>query len=222
MNDATTITAPGLGELFRDAKVIPVLTLDDPGGAVRLARALAMGGLLAIEVTLRTPNALASIRAIADEVPEAVVGAGTVLEPRQIEQARAAGARFLVSPGATDGLIEAARSRDEVWLPGAGTVSEAMRLAEAGFPYQKFFPAEPSGGVAFLKALAPVVPGIRFCPTGGVDAPRAAQYLELDNVFAVGGSWVAPAAALASGDYATITRLAKEATQIPSRLASQR
>ena len=197
--------------LFEDCPVIPVLTVDDPKVAVDLARAIAAGGLAAVEVTLRTSRALDCIRAVAAEVPDVLVGAGTILTPRQLDEAAATGARFLVSPGATEDLIRAVRSSGQMWLPGAATPSEAMRLAEAGFVHQKFFPAEPSGGVAFLKALAPVLPHVRFCPTGGIDAARAAAYLELDNVFAVGGSWVTPPAALASRDYGTVTRLAREA-----------
>jgi 2-dehydro-3-deoxyphosphogluconate aldolase/(4S)-4-hydroxy-2-oxoglutarate aldolase len=194
--------------------VIPVLTLEDPAVAVGVAHALAAGGLTTIELTLRTPHALDCIRAIADSVPEVAVGAGTILSPAQMDQARTAGAQFLVSPGASDRLIDAARSGGHVWLPGIGTVSEAMRLAEAGFPHQKFFPAEASGGTTFIKSLAPVLPDLRFCPTGGISAARAAEYLGLTNVFAVGGTWVTPAAAIAAGEYGTVTRLAQEACHI--------
>jgi 2-dehydro-3-deoxyphosphogluconate aldolase/(4S)-4-hydroxy-2-oxoglutarate aldolase len=203
-----------LGDLFGGYPVIPVLTVNDPRVMVDLARALVAGGLAAIEVTLRTARALDCIRAATGEVPDAVVGAGTILAPRQMDEARAAGARFLVSPGATDDLVRAARSSGHVWLPGAATPSEAMRLADAGFLNQKFFPAEPSGGTAFLAAIAPVLPQVRFCPTGGIDAARAAAYLKLKNVFAVGGSWVAPPAALASRDYGAVTRLAREAVRM--------
>ena len=201
-------------DLFGGYPVIPVLTVDDPEVTVGLARALAAGGLAAVEVTLRTLKALDCIRAVAAEVPEVLVGAGTILSARHMDEAMAAGARFLVSPGASDELVRAARASGRAWLPGAGTTSEAMRLAEAGFVQQKFFPAEPSGGVAFLKALAPVLPQVRFCPTGGIDAARAPAYLKLENVFAVGGSWVTPAAALATRDYATVTRLAREAAHM--------
>ena len=202
------------GQLFGGSPVIPVLTVDDPQIVVDLARALVAGGLVAIEVTLRTPKALDCIRAVAREVPEALVGAGTVLAPRHMDEATTAGARFLVSPGATDELVKAARSAGHLWLPGAATPSEAMRLADAGVVYQKFFPAEASGGVAFLKGLAPVLPHVRFCPTGGIDAARAPAYLGLANVFAVGGSWVTPAAALSARDYGAITRLAREAARM--------
>lgn len=199
-------------EFFEGCPVIPVLTLDDPEVAVALSRALAAGGLTAIEVTLRTDKALDCIRAVARDVPGLIVGAGTIRDPRQIDAADAAGARFLVSPGATDELIAAARGR--AWLPGIGTVSEAMRLAEAGFRHQKFFPAEASGGLGFLRSVAPVLRDVQFCPTGGIDAARAAVYLQLGNVFAVGGSWVAPAAALDSGDFQAITCLAREAAHM--------
>jgi 2-dehydro-3-deoxyphosphogluconate aldolase/(4S)-4-hydroxy-2-oxoglutarate aldolase len=219
MDSMTQTPAPessaATGGRFGGVPVIPVLTVHEPGDTVDLVRALAAGGLTAVEITLRTSRALDCIRAVAQEVPDVLVGAGTILEPRHLEAALAAGARFLVSPGATDDLIRAARESGEAWLPGAGTVSEAMRLAEAGFAQQKFFPAESSGGVAFLKALAPVLPHIRFCPTGGIDAARAAAYLKLDNVFAVGGSWVTPQSALDGRDYGTVTRLAREAVQIP-------
>jgi 2-dehydro-3-deoxyphosphogluconate aldolase / (4S)-4-hydroxy-2-oxoglutarate aldolase len=211
--DETMAAATDAG-VFGRSPVIPVVTVDDPGLAVGLARALAAGGLTAIEVTLRTPAALDCIRAIVADGAGLVVGAGTVLDPRQMDEASAAGARFLVSPGATDRLIDAALASGLAWLPGAGTVAEAMRLAEAGFAYQKFFPAEPSGGVAFLKAVAPVLPEIRFCPTGGVDAKNASAYLALPNVFAVGGSWVAPPAELAKGDFATVENLARDAARL--------
>ncbi len=204
-------TDPGA---FGRSPVIPVVTVDDPRIAIGLARALAAGGLTAIEVTLRTPAALDCIRAIAADGAGLVIGAGTVLDARQMDEASAAGARFLVSPGATERLIDAARASGFAWLPGAGTVAEAMRLAEAGFTHQKFFPAEPSGGVAFLKSVAPVLPGVRFCPTGGVDAKNAPAYLALPNVFAVGGSWIAPPAALASGDFGAIESLARDAARL--------
>jgi 2-dehydro-3-deoxyphosphogluconate aldolase/(4S)-4-hydroxy-2-oxoglutarate aldolase len=214
MGGVNATVAAGATDAFGRSPVIPVVTIDDPRRAVGLARALVAGGLTAIEVTLRTSAALDCIRAVAGEVADLIVGAGTVLDSRQAGEARKAGARFLVSPGATESLIEAVRGAGSPWLPGAGTVAEAMRLAEAGFTQLKFFPAEPSGGVAFLKAVAPVLPVIRFCPTGGVDAKNASAYLALPNVFAVGGSWVAPPAALAAGDFAAIERLAHEAAAL--------
>ena len=151
---------------------------------------------------------------MASALPEAVVGAGTVLTPQQMDDARNAGARFLVSPGSTRELVSAARAGRPLAAGRRAPPSEAMRMRNAGFDQLKFFPAEPSGGVAFLKAVAPVLPDLKFCPTGGIDAANAASYLALPNVFAVGGSWVAPSAALASGDYATIERLAREATAL--------
>jgi 2-dehydro-3-deoxyphosphogluconate aldolase / (4S)-4-hydroxy-2-oxoglutarate aldolase len=184
---------------------------------VALARALAAGGLDVLEVTLRTAWALECIRAIAAEVPEVEVGAGTVLEPWQMEAAAEAGARFLVSPGATARLLDAAGTSPVSWLPGAASVSEAMRLGERGYGLVKFFPAEPLGGVAALKAIAPVLPGIRFCPTGGIDHRKAPAYLALANVVAVGGSWVAPAPAVAAGNWDEVTRLAAEAAALDSR-----
>lgn len=179
-------------KLFAGITVIPVATLDDPARAVAIARKLATDGMPAIEVTFRTAQALDCIRAIASALPDVIVGAGTVLTPQQMDDALRAGARFLVSPGSTRELIDAARSGQHTWLPGVATVSEAMRMRRAGFEYLKFFPAEPSGGTGFLKAIAPVLPDLKFCPTGGVDQSNAASYLALPNVFAVGGSWVVP------------------------------
>jgi 2-dehydro-3-deoxyphosphogluconate aldolase/(4S)-4-hydroxy-2-oxoglutarate aldolase len=206
-----------LEALIARRPVIPVLTLDDPAMSVALARALAAGGLDVLEVTLRTARALECIRAIAAEVPEVEVGAGTVLEPWQMEVAAEAGARFLVSPGATARLLDAAGTSPVSWLPGAASVSEAMRLGERGHGLVKFFPAEPLGGVAALKAIAPVLPGIRFCPTGGIDHRKAPAYLALANVVAVGGSWVAPAPAVAAGNWDEVTRLAAEAAALKPR-----
>jgi 2-dehydro-3-deoxyphosphogluconate aldolase/(4S)-4-hydroxy-2-oxoglutarate aldolase len=181
-----------LGKIFAGISIIPVATLDDPDQAVRIAQKLATDGMPAIEVTFRTARALDCIRAIASALPNAIVGAGTVLTPQQMDDAREAGARFLVSPGSTRELVAAARAGHQPWLPGVATVSEAMRMRNAGFDHLKFFPAEPSGGTAFLKAIAPVLPDVKFCPTGGIDGTNAESYLALPNVFAVGGSWVMP------------------------------
>lgn len=178
--------------IFAGVTVIPVATFDEPDQAVRIARRLAADGMPAIEVTLRTGRALDCIRAIVQALPDVIVGAGTVLTPRLMDDARKAGAQFLVSPGSTRELVEAARAGQHPWLPGIATPSEAMRLNRAGFDHLKFFPAEPSGGTAFLKAIAPVLPHVKFCPTGGIDQSNAATYLALPNVFAVGGSWVIP------------------------------
>ncbi|MDP3547317.1 MAG: bifunctional 4-hydroxy-2-oxoglutarate aldolase/2-dehydro-3-deoxy-phosphogluconate aldolase [Phreatobacter sp.] len=202
---------PDARPLLALAPVIPVLTIKDASTAVRLARALVAGGLPVIEVTLRTPAALEAIRAIARDVPDAVVGAGTITRTGDIQMATAAGSRFLVSPGTPPDLADALAGVPVPVLPGCATVTEAMALAVRGFAALKFFPAEPSGGAAFLKSLSGPLPGLVFCPTGGIDAAKAPSYLALGNVGAVGGSWVVPDDALASGDFARITDLARAA-----------
>ena len=196
------------------APVVPVLTIERLADAVPLARALVKGGLPVLEVTLRTAAALAALAAIAAEVPDAVVGAGTVLQPRQFADVTRAGARFAVSPGCTPTLVTAARAAGLPFLPGIQTVSEAMVLAEQGFGLLKFFPADSAGGLAWLKAVAAPLAGLRFCPTGGVGADTAQSYLSLANVACVGGSWVAPRDAVASGDWRRIERLAAAASQL--------
>jgi 2-dehydro-3-deoxyphosphogluconate aldolase/(4S)-4-hydroxy-2-oxoglutarate aldolase len=196
------------------APVVPVLTIERLADAVPLARALVKGGLPVLEVTLRTAAALAALSAIAAEVPDAVVGAGTVLQPQQLDDVTRAGARFAVSPGCTPTLVTAARAAGLPFLPGIQTVSEAMVLAEQGFGLLKFFPADSAGGLAWLKAVAAPLAGLRFCPTGGVDADTAQSYLSLGNVACVGGSWVAPRDAVASGDWVRIERLAAAASQL--------
>jgi 2-dehydro-3-deoxyphosphogluconate aldolase / (4S)-4-hydroxy-2-oxoglutarate aldolase len=200
--------------LIARAPVIPVLTIARAADAVPLARALAEGGLSVIEVTLRTSDALRAIEAIARDVPEATVGAGTITGPDDIVRAREAGARYLVSPGAPPALAAALAECGIPALPGCATVSEAMALAAQGFPLLKFFPAEASGGIAWLKAVAAPLPGVMFCPTGGIGAHNAAAYLALPNVVAVGGSWVAPQDALERGDFARIGALAREAAAL--------
>ncbi len=201
-------------ELCRMAPVIPVLVIDDVAAARPLAEALVAGGLPVLEVTLRTPAALDAIRAMA-EVPGGIVGAGTVLSPVDAEAAKAAGARFAVSPGATDKLLAACAALDLPLLPGAVTASEAMRLLEAGYTTAKFFPAEAAGGAAALKSLASPLPQITFCPTGGVSLANARDYLSLPNTACVGGSWVAPPDKVKSGDWAGIEALAREAAALP-------
>lgn len=203
-----------LNRILTAAPVVPVLTIEDRATAVPLARALVAGGLTALEVTLRTAVGLDCIRAIKAEVEGCNVGAGTVLDPRQLDDAVAAGAVFLVSPGASPKLVDAALASPIPFLPGIATAGEAMTLAERGFTALKFFPAEPAGGIAYLKALGAPLPGIRFCPTGGVGAKNAADYLALGNVICVGGSWVAPTDALAQGNWTRITALSKEAAQL--------
>lgn len=192
------------------APVVPVLVIDDLAHAAPLARALVEGGLPALEVTLRTPVALDAIRAMAD-VEGGVVGAGTLLTPADVKAAKKAGATFGVSPGATDSLLKACEDEGLPLLPGAVTATEVMVLLEKGYTVQKFFPAEQSGGAAFLKSIGSPLPQVKFCPTGGISLKNAPDYLALKNILCVGGSWVAPKEAMATGDWATITRLAAEA-----------
>ncbi len=194
------------------APVIPVLTIERAADAVPLARALVKGGLPVLEITLRTRSAMEALGAIAKEVPDAVVGAGTVLEAAQVEQIQRLGAKFAVSPGCTPSLVSATKAAGLPFLPGVQTVSEAMALAEQGCRVLKFFPAEPAGGLAWLKAVGAPMAGLRFCPTGGIGADTAQAYLALRNVACVGGSWVAPAAALDAKDWSQIERLAAAAS----------
>ncbi len=203
-------------DILRRAPVIPVLTIDDFELAVPLARALCDGGLPVIEVTLRTRAALAAIAAIAVEVPDCIVGAGTVVRHVDAAFAIDAGAKFLVSPGTDPVLAETFTEIDIPVIPGCATVSEAMVLSDLGFEVLKFFPAEASGGAAWLKAVAAPLPHIRFCPTGGIDMGNARDYLALPNVIAVGGSWVVPQDALAAKDFARIKTLAREASGLRS------
>jgi 2-dehydro-3-deoxyphosphogluconate aldolase / (4S)-4-hydroxy-2-oxoglutarate aldolase len=199
------------------APVIPVLTVERTADAVPLARALVKGGLPVLEITLRTPVALDTLRTMAAEVPEAILGAGTVLNAGQLDQARRAGARFLVSPGCTPALVEAAEASGLPFLPGVQTVSEAMALSERGFRLMKFFPADQAGGLGWLKAVAAPRAGLRFCPTGGIGADTAPSYLALPNVACVGGSWVAPREAVAAGDWQQVERLAAAAAGLRRR-----
>lgn len=201
-------------DLLGLSRVMPVVVLDDAGDAVPTARALLAGGIGVIELTLRTPVALASIERIAAEVPEIVIGAGTVTAPEHAKQAADAGAKFLVTPGCTDAVLGAAFDTGLPFLPGASTVSEAMRLAERGLTALKFFPAEASGGVAYLKSIGGPLPGLRFCPTGGITARTAPEYLALSNVGCIGGSWLTPKDALAAKDFGKIEALAAEASKL--------
>ena len=194
--------------------VVPVVTIERVADAVPLARALLAGGLPVVEVTLRTPAALDAVRAILAEVPDVIVGVGTVIKPLDVTHAIDAGADFLVSPGTPPGLAQALADAPVPALPGCATVAEAMTLAALGFPVLKLFPAEASGGVRWLKAVAEPLPDIRFCPTGGVNGDNAASYLALRNVLAVGGSWIAPADAIAAGDFAGITARARVAAAL--------
>lgn len=208
---------PEPGGLLDLAPVIPVVVVEDAETAVPLARALVAGGLPAIEVTLRTPAAIAAIRSVAAEVPQAVVGAGTVLTPAQAGEVAAAGARFLVSPGCTERLLDAMRQTGLPFLPGVATASEALALLGHGVRELKFFPAEAAGGAPFLRALAGPLPQLRFCPTGGVSARSAPEYLALPNVGCVGGSWMVPADAVAARDWPRVQRLAAEAAALGGR-----
>ncbi len=199
------------------APVIPVLTIETQETAIPLARALVRGGLPVLEITLRTKVALEALRRIVAEVPEAIVGAGTVLDPEQLDQVQRAGARFAVSPGCTDVLARAARSAGLPFLPGVQTVSEAMALADLGFEVLKFFPADAAGGLTWIKAVGAPLSGLRFCPTGGITAETAPAYLALPNVACVGGSWVAPRVAVATGDWQSVERLAAAAAILKRR-----
>lgn len=202
---------PRIGDIMGKTPVIPVLTLAGAPDGVPVARALVAGGLSVIEVTLRTAGALEAVKAIVAEVRGVTVGVGTVLDPAQFEKARRAGAAFAVSPGFTPTLGAAAADAGLPYLPAISTVSEAMALRERGFRHLKFFPAEQCGGAGFLRALSSPLPDLLFCPTGGVELATAAGYLTLSNVPCVGGSWVVPPDAIASGDWARIEALAGEA-----------
>lgn len=200
-------------ELCMMAPVIPVLVVDDAAHAVPLARALVAGGLPVLEVTLRTAAALDVIREMAT-VTGGIVGAGTLLTPKDVEDAKAAGALFGVSPGATDLILDACEANDLPLLPGVATASEAMQLLERGYTVQKFFPAEANGGAPALKAIGSPIPQVSFCPTGGVSLKNANDYLSLSNTLCVGGSWVAPKDKVLSGDWDGITALAAVASQL--------
>ena len=207
---------PGLTALqvMQDAPVIPVIVLNDVAHAVPMARALVAGGIRMLEVTLRTPQALACMEAIARDVPQAVLGAGTLRSAADARAAASAGARFAVSPGYTAALGQACRDLRLPLLPGVATGSEVMLCQEDGLSELKFFQAMQAGGVAMLKAWGGPFTDIRFCPTGGVTAANAGQLLALSNVVCVGGSWLVPADALAQGDWARITKLANEACKL--------
>jgi 2-dehydro-3-deoxyphosphogluconate aldolase/(4S)-4-hydroxy-2-oxoglutarate aldolase len=197
--------------VLRLAPVVAVVVIEEVAHAVPLARALVAGGIKAIEVTLRTPIALDAIRAIAAEVGDAVVGAGTLLALDDFRAAERAGARFAVSPGATPALFEAAADSALPYLPGSATVGEAMRALEQGYALQKFFPASYAGGTELLRALASPLPGIRFCPTGGITAATAPQWLALPNVVCVGGSWLSTPPLVRGGQWQQIEQLARAA-----------
>ena len=208
--NATELSAT-MREICARAGVIPAVTIDEPADAAPLARALASGGLAVVEIMFRSPAAADAIRAAAGRVPQATVGAGTLLTPADVQAAKGAGARFGVSPGATPAVLDAAEAEGLPLLPGAATASEAMALAERGWTMLKFFPAEAMGGSATLGALAGPLPRIAWCPTGGVTRANAQAYRRLSNVVCVGGSWPAPRDAIAARDWGRIEALAREA-----------
>lgn len=206
-------------DIMHASPVIPVIAIDDINHAVPLAKALVAGGIRVLEVTLRTEHGLAAIRAMAEQVPDAIVGVGTLTQAGEFAAAREAGAVFGVSPGLTPALIAAARSSGLPLLPGVMTPSEVMSAREQGFRQLKLFPAVPAGGVGMLNAIAGPLGDIMFCPTGGISIETAPQFLACKNVACVGGSWLTPKAAMVAGDWAAITALAKAASGLRSRAA---
>lgn len=200
--------------LLQVSPVIPVVTIDDPQHAVPIARALADGGIPIIELTLRTESALTSLKLIANEVPDILVGAGTILTPGQAYAAVSAGARFLVSPGVTTSLLDYMLTLNIPVLPGVATVGEVMAVQERGIGDMKFFPAGPAGGPSYLAAIGAPIPHVRFCPTGGVSLASAPDYLKLPNVSCVGGSWLTPRSAVENNDWQQITALARQASRL--------
>lgn len=211
MSAAMQLRQDTLESMLRIAPVVAVVVIERRHDAVPLARALVAGGIRAIEITLRTPVALDAIRAIAAEVEGAVAGAGTVLRAADLRAAEDAGAKFAVSPGVSPALLAAAQESSLPFLPGSASASEALALFERGYRLQKFFPAEPAGGSDYLRALGGPLPGIGFCPTGGIRAANAAKYLALPNVVCVGGSWLSPSELVGAADWAAITALARAA-----------
>jgi 2-dehydro-3-deoxyphosphogluconate aldolase / (4S)-4-hydroxy-2-oxoglutarate aldolase len=206
--------AAAIDAILARAPALPVIAIERLEDAVPLARALVAGGLPVLEITLRTPVALDAIRAIRDAVPEALVGAGTVLDAAALAAVQAAGAAFAIAPGCTDALYAATRTCALPFLPAVATASELMRGLEHDFRRFKFFPAEAAGGIAALRAFAGPFPQARFCPTGGIDATNAPRYLALPNVATIGGSWMLPADAIAARDWDRIETLAREAAAL--------
>jgi 2-dehydro-3-deoxyphosphogluconate aldolase/(4S)-4-hydroxy-2-oxoglutarate aldolase len=204
-------------DIMRASPVIPVIAIDHPDYAVPLARALVAGGIRVLEVTLRTAHGLAAIRAMANEVPDAIVGVGTLTQPEEFSAARDAGALFGVSPGLTPALIAASKSSGLPLLPGVMTPSEVMAAREHGFRQLKLFPAVPAGGIGMLNALAGPLSDIMFCPTGGISIDTAPQFLACRNVACVGGSWLTPKDAMEAGDWGRITALAAAAGALRAR-----
>jgi len=208
--------ALSIDQILKVAPVVPVMVVERIEDAVPLARALYNGGLKVLEITLRTPCALDAITAMVEALPaDAVIGAGTIITPKDLEAAIKAGSTFLVSPGTTPALIEAAKGNPIPLLAGVATPTEAMNLYVQGFTHQKFFPAEAAGGVPMLKSIGGPLPQITFCPTGGIDLARAPSYLALPNVACVGGTWMAPKELMKAGRWDEIERLAREAANLP-------
>jgi 2-dehydro-3-deoxyphosphogluconate aldolase/(4S)-4-hydroxy-2-oxoglutarate aldolase len=216
---ATANTTTAITRIMRTAPVIPVITLDEAEFALPLAEALVTGGLPVLEITLRTPHALAAITAIKREFPEAIVGAGTVISRTQFQQALDAGAEFIVSPGFTPELLACAKSTAIPLLPGVNTPSEIMQLLSHGITAMKFFPAEAAGGVAMLKAIGAPLPQARFCPTGGITTQNAGEYLALPNVECVGGSWMVTKALVNDRRWDEIRSLARAAAALKTNHA---
>lgn len=204
-------------EVFAASPVVPVMVINKVEDAVPMAKALADGGITVFEVTLRTDAALEAIRAIADAMPEAMIGAGTVINPEQYDAAVAAGAKFVISPGFTHELLAHAKKHSTALIPGVATPSEVMQALAQGYTHLKFFPAEANGGAAALKSIAAPLPQIRFCPTGGISPKNVHEYLSAKCVATVGGSWMLPADLIAAGDWTGITRLAADAVALVSK-----
>lgn len=200
-------------QILTDGPVVPVMVIQHPEQAVPLARALLEGGVRVLEVTLRTECALAAIRDIATALPEAIVGAGTVLNRQQLEQVTRAGAKFAISPGLSEKLLQAACAGEIPLIPGISSVSELMLGMEYGLREFKFFPAQASGGISALNAIAGPFSGVRFCPTGGISPANYRDYLALDTVLCVGGSWLTPPDAVSAGDWQRITEIARQAVE---------
>jgi len=201
-------------EILADCQVVPVVVIDDHESAVELAVTLLDAGIKAIEVTLRTQAALAAVKQIADQVPEILVGAGSVRQAGHFSAIADAGAKFAVCPGSTDDLISTAKDEQMPFVPGAATATECLYLLEQGYELQKFFPAELNGGTATIKALSAPLPEVKFFPTGGVTAELAASYLQLPSVQCIGGTWIATPDLIARGDFRKIGELAETALQI--------
>ena len=220
MNDSSASPRTCFDRPAFTARVVPVIVLTDPAQAVPLAHALLEGGIDVMEITLRHASALAAIEAVARAVPQMHVGAGTVTRVADVQRVIDAGAAFALSPGCTNALVEAVRAARLPFIPGVMTPSEVLAAREHGFSLMKLFPAAQAGGLAMLQALGAPIPDVQFCPTGGVSASTLASFLALPNVAMVGGSWLTPADALAQGDWARVTRLAREATALAATLAT--